>query len=100
HLLRGKVDESNVGLLDRLENETEEMNKLVGEILEFSRLETSRYESKLSLMSLEQYCSLLIAQMQNDLKPNQTLVGELRTPTKMVNIDERLLLRVIGNLVG
>ncbi|CAH7163312.1 putative two-component system sensor kinase [Vibrio chagasii] len=100
HLLRNKVDDKSAGLLDRMESETEEMNKLVGEILEFSRLETSRYDSKLSLMQLEQYCSMLIAQMQNDLKPNQTLVGNLETPTSMVNIDERLLLRVIGNLVG
>ncbi|KAB0480564.1 histidine kinase sensor domain-containing protein [Vibrio sp. IB15] len=100
HLLRSKVDDKGAGLLDRMESETEEMNKLVGEILEFSRLETSRYDSKLSLMQLEQYCSMLIAQMQNDLKPNQTLVGDLETPTSMVNIDERLLLRVIGNLVG
>lgn len=100
HLLRNKVDEKSTGLLDRMESETEEMNKLVGEILEFSRLETSRYDSKLSLMQLEQYCSMLIAQMQNDLKPNQTLVGDLDIPTSMVNIDERLLLRIIGNLVG
>ncbi|TKF29932.1 HAMP domain-containing protein [Vibrio kanaloae] len=100
HLLRSKVDDKSVGLLDRLESETEEMNKLVGEILEFSRLETSRYDPKLSLMHLEHYCSMLIAQMKNDLKPNQTLVGNLETPTSMVNVDERLLLRVIGNLVG
>ncbi|MGO2159779.1 HAMP domain-containing protein [Vibrio toranzoniae] len=100
HLLRSKVDDKSVGLLDRLESETEEMNKLVGEILEFSRLETSRYDPKLSLMHLEHYCSMLIAQMQNDLKLNQTLVGDLETPTSMVNVDERLLLRVVGNLVG
>ncbi|PMH00816.1 sensor histidine kinase [Vibrio lentus] len=100
HLLRSKVDDRSIGLLERMESETEEMNKLVGEILEFSRLETSRYDSKLSLMHLEHYCSMLIAQMQNDLKPNQTLVGDLETPTSMVHVDERLLLRVIGNLVG
>ncbi|CAK2766781.1 histidine kinase [Vibrio crassostreae] len=100
HLLRSKVDDKSIGLLERMESETEEMNKLVGEILEFSRLETSRYDSKLSLMHLEHYCSMLIAQMQNDLKPNQTLIGSLETPTSMVNVDERLLLRVIGNLVG
>ncbi|CAK1935723.1 histidine kinase [Vibrio crassostreae] len=100
HLLRSKVDDKSIGLLERMESETEEMNKLVGEILEFSRLETSRYDSKLSLMHLEHYCSMLIAQMQNDLKPNQTLIGDLETPTSMVSVDERLLLRVIGNLVG
>ncbi|EAP92988.1 sensor histidine kinase [Vibrio splendidus] len=100
HLLRSQVDDKSIGLLERMESETEEMNKLVGEILEFSRLETSRYDSKLSLMHLEHYCSMLIAQMQNDLKPNQTLIGDLETPTSMVNVDERLLLRVIGNLVS
>ncbi|WP_435249473.1 histidine kinase sensor domain-containing protein [Vibrio sp. nBUS_14] len=100
HLLRSKVDDKSIVLLERMESETEEMNKLVGEILEFSRLETSRYHSKLSLMHLEHYCSMLIAQMQNDLKPNQTLVGDLETPTSMVHIDERLLFRVIGNLVS
>ncbi|WKY60611.1 histidine kinase sensor domain-containing protein [Vibrio sp. SNU_ST1] len=100
HLLRSKVDEKSMGLLERMESETEEMNKLVGEILEFSRLETSRYDSKLIPMHLEHYCSMLIVQMQNDLKPNQTLTGDLETATSMVNVDERLLLRVISNLVG
>ncbi len=64
HLLRNKVDDKSIGLLDRMESETEEMNKLVGEILEFSRLETSRYDTKSSLMHLEHYCLMLIAQMQ------------------------------------
>lgn len=100
HLLRSKVDEKSIGLLERMESETEEMNKLVGEILEFSRLETARYDSKLNLMHLEHYCSMLIVQMQSDLNPNQTLIGDLDTQTSMANVDERLLLRVISNLVS
>ncbi|MGF1695301.1 sensor histidine kinase [Vibrio kyushuensis] len=101
HLLRNKIPSNEQYLLDRLEKETEEMNDLVGEILEFSRLENSRYDAKLTLVQLEQYCSLQVNQMQADVKPNQTLVMNDRNDlTNFVKADERLLLRVLGNLIA
>ncbi|WP_394250220.1 histidine kinase sensor domain-containing protein [Vibrio profundi] len=100
HLLRNKISEPEQALLDRLESETEEMNNLVGEILEFSRLENSRYDAQLTSIQLEQYCSMQVGQMQADLKPGQTLVAALPSLTPMVHADERLLLRVVGNLIG
>ncbi|OIQ26260.1 sensor histidine kinase [uncultured Vibrio sp.] len=101
HLLRNKIPSTEAYLLDRLENETEEMNDLVGEILEFSRLENSRYDAKACLVQLEQYCNLQVNQMQADMKPNQTLVmKEGLELTASVKADERLLLRVLGNLMG
>jgi signal transduction histidine kinase len=51
-------------------------------------------------MDLEHCCSVLIGQMQNNLKPNQTLVCDLEILRSMASIDERLLLRVMGNLIG
>lgn len=100
HLLRNKISDEEQPLLDRLETETEEMNNLVGEILEFSRLENSRYDAQLNLVQLEQYCSMQVSQLQTDLKIGQTLTADLPSLTPLVKADERLLLRVIGNLVG
>ena len=100
HLLRRKINEDSQHLLDRLENETEEMNNLVGEILEFSRLENSRYDAKLKFMHVEQYCSMQVEQMQPDLKTGQTLKTNLSTDLSEVAIDERLVLRALSNVIG
>ncbi|MGF1754075.1 histidine kinase sensor domain-containing protein [Vibrio makurazakiensis] len=100
HLLRKKISVNDHSLLDRLETETEEMNHLVGEILEFSRIENSRYDAKLQLVQLDHYCSIQVEQYQTDLKNGQTLIADLPELTAQVKADERLLLRVIGNLIS
>ncbi|PQJ85240.1 two-component sensor histidine kinase [Aliivibrio sifiae] len=100
HLLRKKTDNEHVHLLDRLDNESTEMNTLVGEILEFSRLENARYSTKLEAVMLESHCSAQVAQRHVDLKPNQTLEMTSTKPIPMVMADPRLVTRVISNLIG
>lgn len=100
HLLRKKVDSEHQHLLDRLENESNEMNDLVGEILEFSRLENARYSTKLEAIMLESHCSAQVAQRRVDLKSNQSLEMTSTVPTPMVMADPRLMTRVISNLIG
>lgn len=100
HLLRNSVEDKSTRLIDRLENETKEMNDLVGEILEYSRLENARYDADVTSMNVEHYCSLLVSEMQHDLKGEQTLVAHLSNQTPSVDLDERLVLRVVRNIVG
>ena len=100
HLLRKKVDSEHHHLLDRLENESNEMNALVGEILEFSRLEGARYSKKLEAVMLDSYSSAQIAQRQVDLKPNQMLSMQCSTAIPIVMADPRLVTRAISNLIG
>jgi signal transduction histidine kinase len=100
HLLRNSVEEKSVRLIDRLENETKEMNDLVGEILEYSRLENARYDADVTSMNVEHYCSLLVSEMQHDLNGDQALEAYLSNQTPSVNLDERLVLRVMRNIIG
>lgn len=100
HLLRKKVDSEHQHLLDRLENESNEMNTLIGEILEFSRLESARYSTKLEAVTLDSYSSAQISQRQVDLKPNQTLSMQCSTTIPIIMADPRLVTRAISNLIG
>ncbi|MGR6832052.1 histidine kinase sensor domain-containing protein [Aliivibrio wodanis] len=100
HLLRKKVDSEHQHLLDRLESESNEMNDLVGEILEFSRLENARYSTKLEAIMLESHCSAQVAQRRVDLKSNQSLEMISTIPIPMAMADPRLVTRVISNLIG
>lgn len=100
HLLRKKVDSEHQHLLDRLESESNEMNELVGEILEFSRLENARYSTKLEAIMLESHCSAQVAQRRIDLKSNQSLEMTATQPIPTVMADPRLVTRVISNLIG
>ena len=100
HLLRKRTDNEHVHLLDRLENESAEMNNLVGEILEFSQLENARYSTKLESLILDGYCEAQITQLRSDLKPNQILETRFSLGTDAVMVDCRLLVRCVNNLIS
>ncbi len=100
HLLRKKTDNEHSHLLDRLENESAEMNNLVGEILEFSQLENARYSTDLELLMIDSYCDAQVIQLRSDLKANQTLDVIYPQQSQMVMADRRLLTRAVSNLIG
>jgi two-component system sensor histidine kinase CpxA len=99
HLLRKRCPQEVGGLLDRLENESAEMNNLVSEILEFSRLEHENVSVTLVPTQLESLCQIQVMQNEIDLKPQQTLNVELDNATPMVLADSRLCLRAVKNLL-
>ncbi|MCV5657566.1 hypothetical protein OFN54_40095, partial [Escherichia coli] len=53
HLLRKRVGESEQELVTRLEDEAKELNHLISDILEFSRLENARYDKETKRSDLE-----------------------------------------------
>lgn len=99
HLLRKRCPQEVGGLLDRLDNESAEMNNLVSEILEFSRLEHENVSVVLVPTQLESLCQIQVMQNEIDLKPQQTLNVELDNATPMVLADSRLCLRAVKNLL-
>lgn len=99
HLLKKKVDPDCIHLVARLENESNEMNALVGEILEFSRLENSRYNTKLEPVSLDLCVSPIVTQSRLDIKPEQSLVFVASTTMPMVNAESRLVMRSVKNII-
>ncbi|MCE7577261.1 histidine kinase sensor domain-containing protein [Aliivibrio fischeri] len=99
HLLKKKVDPDYIHLVNRLENESNEMNDLVGEILEFSRLENSRYNTKLEFVLLESCISAQVIQSRMDLRPTQCLDFICSKEAPAVHADPRLVTRVVKNLI-
>ncbi|PSV45238.1 sensor histidine kinase [Photobacterium indicum] len=99
HLLRKRTPEENQHLLDRLEHESDEMNNLVTEILEFSRIENASYSASLEPLQLEIFCQAQVLESQMGLKPKQSLTGYFDNETPLILADSRLLLRVIKNLL-
>jgi len=99
HLLRKRCSDDVTDLLDKLDNESAEMNNLVSEILEFSRLEHENMSVNLVPTQLESLCQLQIMQSEIDLKPQQLLNLALDNATSMVLADSRLCLRAIKNVL-
>ncbi|MCW8331711.1 histidine kinase sensor domain-containing protein [Photobacterium sp. SDRW27] len=100
HLLRRRLPEESQPLLDRLERESDEMNELVTEILEYSQLENASYSVNLVPIQLETVCHHLILEMQGNLIHEQVFECDLNNSALMAMADNRLLLRVIKNLLG
>ncbi|MCP4326786.1 MAG: HAMP domain-containing protein [Psychromonas sp.] len=99
HLLRKHVPENELYLLENLQSESDEMNNLVNEILEFSRLDCAAYTAKLTTLQLQPFCQLQLDDIQPLLLPKQTIVGFFNHQTDLVLADSRLLIRVIKNLL-
>ncbi|OLQ91055.1 two-component sensor histidine kinase [Vibrio ponticus] len=99
HLLKHKVSDKGLELVERVEREVEEMDNLVAEILTFSQLENARYELDLKPVSLESYADSQVKQSRLELKGNQTLnFWSANEPTQVL-ADERLVVRCVRNLI-
>lgn len=99
HLLRKRCPDEVSGLLDKLDSESTEMNNLVSEILEFSRLGHENVSVALVPTQLESLCQIQVMQNELDLKPQQSLKVELDNGTQMVLADSRLCLRAVKNIL-
>ncbi len=75
------------------------MNDLVGEILEFSRLENSRYNTKLEPVLLESCISAQVIQSRMDLKSAQCLDFICSKEAPVVHAEPRLVTRMVKNLI-
>jgi len=99
HLLKKHVPTTQKHLLESLQNESDEMNNLVNEILEFSRLDCAAYTAKLTTLQLQPFCELQLNDIQPLLLDTQRVIGFFNHQTELVLADSRLLIRVIKNLL-
>lgn len=99
HLVRDYVSEDKQYLLDNLQQESDEMNKLVGDILDYCQLGNASYACNLQPTQLAPLCQLLLNQCQLHLDAQQTLTSHFADATPMVLADSRLLVRVVNNLL-
>lgn len=99
HLLRQKATELQKPLIERLEREVDQMDALVGEILEYSRLENSRYEASFKPVCLESLISSQIEQSRLQLSQQQSISVEYGVDLPLVVTDQRLVLRCLNNLL-
>lgn len=100
HLLRRKLPDEQQGLLDRLERESCEMNELVSEILEYSRLENANYQLKLHPTDLSSLCVFQVEKMKDALLSGQSLQFNNDQSEMLAVADNSLVLRILNNLIG
>lgn len=100
HLLRRKLPQEHHGLLDRLARESTEMNELVSEILEYSRLENASYQLRLVPTDLSSLCVLQVDKMQHNLIGKQSLRFTGDNVEQLALVDTSLTLRILNNLIG
>ncbi len=100
HLLKRKVSEEELGLVERVEREVEQMDALVDEILTYSRIENARYEVDLKPVLLESYVSAQVEESQLSLKQEQQLLFWPPEQSIQAIADERLVVRCVSNLIG
>jgi signal transduction histidine kinase len=100
HLLRKRVGESEQGLVTRLEEEAKELNHLISDILEFSRLENARYDRAIKLRDLEVLLAPQVERCKIDLKQDQSLSFMSHATEPTAYCEDSLVVRCLNNLVG
>lgn len=99
YLLRKRCPEDVLELVDKLDKESLEMNNLVSEILEFSRLENAQLNTKLVPTQLDSLCQMQVMQHEATVKPKQSLEIKVTGALPMVLADSRLCLRSVKNIL-
>ncbi len=105
--IRGLIDgvadtpEKQRDFLLTADRRAEEMDRLIQQLLDLSRMETGRIPIRLRSLDLRDFLQIYVSERQNDLEEGQEL--ELEDAGKgplMVQADPDQLLRVMDNLFG
>lgn len=100
HLMRKRVAPEHQHLVDRLEHESEEMNQLVNEILEFNQLQNTTENVNLIPLDVESLCLATVPDIETLLGKQQTLTTAIDNNMPLVMGDSRLIVRAVNNLLG
>ncbi|WP_408058869.1 histidine kinase sensor domain-containing protein [Vibrio mytili] len=100
HLLKKRVGLEEQALVHRLEEEAEDLNSLIREILEFSRLENTCYNNTGAVIDLENLITPQVERYKVDLKPQQTLTLISDVCDTNVYCDELLVVRCMNNVIA
>lgn len=100
HLMRKRVAPEFQHLVDRLEHESEEMNQLVNEILEFNQLQNTTENVNLIPIDVESLCLTTVPDIKTLLGKQQTFITDIDNNMPLVMADSRLVVRAVNNLLG
>lgn len=100
HLIRKRVAAEHQHLVDRLERESEEMNELVNEILEFNQLQNIIENTNLVPIDVESLCLTTVPDIEALLGKQQTFMTDIDNNMPLVIGDPRLIVRAVNNLLG
>ncbi|WP_328586730.1 sensor histidine kinase [Photobacterium phosphoreum] len=98
--MRKRVAPEHQHLVDRLERESEEMNQLVNEILEFNQLQNTTENVNLIPLDVESLCLATVPDIETLLGKQQTLTTAIDNNMPLVMGDSRLIVRAVNNLLG
>lgn len=100
HLMRKRVAPEHQHLVDRLERESEEMNQLVNEILEFNQLQNIAGNVNLMPIDVESLCLTTVPSIETLLGEHQTFTTDIDNNMPLVMGNSRLIVRAVNNLLG
>lgn len=100
HLMRKRVAPEHQHLVDRLERESEEMNQLVNEILEFNQLQNIAGNVNLMPIDVESLCLATVPSIETLLGEHQTFTTDIDNNMPLVMGNSRLIVRAVNNLLG
>lgn len=100
HLVRKRIPVELHPLADRLGRESDVMNELIDEIMEYSKLEMATYVPRLVPLQLDALVSQSVLDVSLLKHGSQTIINDIPNDLPIILADQRLMLRVLDNLLA
>jgi len=100
HLLKSRLQPDQQGYFEQIEQDVEEMNNLIQQILEFSRLESSHYQTKISATKIGPLLQRVINDMSMQAKPSQKISFIDYNPDTYALVEPALISSVLENALS
>jgi signal transduction histidine kinase len=99
-LKRGKLTESQAGYLDQIIEESEQLNRLVSDLLDSAHLNTGKVTLNREMCNINTLCESVVEEQHLSLNPNVVLELELDAALSPIYADSVRLRQALSNLVS
>lgn len=100
HLLKNKITAEQVKYLQPIEENTHEMNDLIQQILDFSRLESRYYKVKLQPKKLANIINKVISEITAQAQSTQKITFSTQVPDALALVECDLIARMLKNALS
>jgi len=100
HLLKSRLQPNQQGYFEQIEHDVVEMNNLIQQILEFSRLESSHYQVQVSPTKIGPLLQRVVDDMCLQAKPAQNITFNDHCPNAYALVEPALLSSVLHNALS
>ena len=100
HLLKSRLQPNQQSYFEQIEHDVSEINNLIQQILEFSRLESSHYRVQLSPTQLGPLLQRVINDLSLQAQPSQKIIFNDNCPSALALIDPSLISSVLKNALS